>query len=84
MIIDDGVVVTSTGFHLAVGAAGYRAAHTILDGDSLDGGGGAQGDGLLILQTLVGRGRAIYGVDLEPLWQGAAFMQGCRWRPRPR
>ena len=79
MVTSTGFIVTATaGFHLAVGAAGHAGRYSILNGDSLDGRGRAQGDRLFILQALVGRSRAIYGVDLEPLWQGAAIMQGCR------
>ena len=77
MVIPTRLVVTAA-FHLAVGAAGHGRADTVLDGDSLDGRSGRERDGLLILQALVGRRRAVYGVDLEPLRQGAAIMQGCR------
>ena len=62
MVIPTRLIITAA-FHLAVGAAGHGRADTILDGDSLDGRGGAQGDGLLILQALVGRGRAVHGVE---------------------
>lgn len=78
MIIPSRFIITAGIGALGVGAAGHAGADTILDGDSLDGGGLAQSDGLLILQALVGRRRAVNGIDLEPLWQGAAFMQGCR------
>ena len=78
MVVTTRLVVTATIGTLGVGAAGHCRADSILDGDSLDGRGRAQGDGLLILQALVGRGAAVYGVDLEPLRQGAAIMQGCR------
>ena len=77
MVIPTGFVITAA-FHLAVGAAGHGRADSVLDGDSLHGRGGRERDGLLILQALVGRRRAIHGVDLEPLRQGAAIMQGCR------
>ena len=76
MIIPTRFVITAGIGALGVGAAGHAGAYTVLDGDSLHGRGGAQGDGLLILQALVGRSRTIYRVDLEPLWQGAAIMQG--------
>ena len=67
MIIPSRLILTAGIAALGVGAAGYRAAHTILDSDGLDGGGLTQGDGLLVLQALVGRRRAVNGVDLEPL-----------------
>ena len=78
MIIPTGLVITAAIGTLGVGARGYCRAYTILDGDSLHSRGGAERDGLFILQALVGRSRTTHGVDLEPLWQGAAFMQGCR------
>ena len=77
MVVTTGLVVTAA-FYFRVGAAGHGRADTVLDGDGLHGSGRAQGDGLLILQALVGRSRAVNGVDLEPLRQGAAIMQGCR------
>ena len=60
-------LVIPTGLHLGVRAAGHAGAHSVLDGDSLDGGSLTQGDGLLVLQALIRRSAAIYGVDLEPL-----------------
>ena len=65
MIIPSRLVVTA--LTLREGLAGHRARHTVLDGNRLHRSGGAQGDGLLILQALVGRRAAINGVDLEPL-----------------
>ena len=67
MVIPTRFILATSVHTLGVGAAGYRAAHTILDGDSLHGRGLAQGDGLLVLQALVGRRTAVNGVDLEPL-----------------
>ena len=67
MIVTSRLIITAAIGTLGVGAAGYCAGHSILDGDSLDGRGRAQGDRLLILQTLVGRRAAVYRVDLEPL-----------------
>ena len=66
MVIPTGLIITAA-FYLAVGAAGHGRADTVLDGDSLDGGRSRERDRLLILQALVGRSRAIHGVDLEPL-----------------
>ena len=77
MVVTARLVITAA-FYLAVGAAGHGRADTVLDGDSLDGRSCRERDGLLILQALVGRSRAVHGVDLEPLRQGAAIMQGCR------
>ena len=67
MIIPTRFIITAGIGTLSVGARGYCTGHSILDGDSLDGRGLTQGDGLLILQALVGRRRAVNGVDLEPL-----------------
>ena len=67
MVIPTGLIVTAGIGALAVGAAGNCTGHTVLDGDSLNGRGRAQRDGLLILQALISRGSAIHGVDLEPL-----------------
>ena len=67
MVIPTGLIITAGVGALAVGAAGHCRADSVLDGDSLDGRGGRERDGLLILQALVGRRATIYGVDLEPL-----------------
>ena len=48
---------------LGIGAAGYAGAHTILDGDGLHHSSLRQCDGLFILQALVGRDRAVKGVE---------------------
>ena len=62
------ILTTATGIHaLGVGAAGHAGADTILDGDSLHGGGLTQSDGTLIQGALSGRRAAVNGVDLEPL-----------------
>jgi hypothetical protein len=76
MVIPTRFIITAGIGALGVGAAGHAGAYSVLDGDGLDGRGLAQGDGLFILQALVGRRRAVNRVDLEPLWQGAAIMQG--------
>ena len=78
MIIPSRLILAAGVHALGVGAAGHAGADTILDGDGLHGRGLTQGDGLLVLLALVGRRTAVNGVDLEPLWQGAAIMQGCR------
>ena len=67
MIIPTGFIITAGIGALGVGAAGHAGANSVLDGDGLDGRGLAQGDGLFILQALVGRRRAVNRVDLEPL-----------------
>ena len=67
MVVTTRFVITAAIGTLGVGTAGHCAGYTVLDGDSLDGRGLAQGDGLLILQALVSRSRTIYRVDLEPL-----------------
>ena len=78
MVVPTAFAFTSGIGALGVGAAGHAGADAILDGDGLHGRGLTQGDGLLVLLALVGRRTAVNGVDLEPLWQGAAIMQGCR------
>ena len=65
MVIPTGLVIAA--LTLREGLAGHRARHAVLHRNRLHGRGCAQGDGLLILQALVGRGAAINGVDLEPL-----------------
>ena len=67
MVIPSGLILTAGIHTLGVGAAGHAGADAVLDGDSLHGGGLTQGDGLLVFETLIGRGRAVNGVDLEPL-----------------
>ena len=63
MVIPTRFIVTAGVGALGVGAAGHAGAYTVLDGDSLDGRGLAQGDGLFILQALVGRSRTIHRVE---------------------
>ena len=67
MVVPTRFIITAGIGALGVGAAGHAGANSVLDGDGLDGRGLAQGDGLFILQALVGRSRTIYRVDLEPL-----------------
>ena len=47
---------------LGVHARGYRAAHTVLDGDGLHGGGVSQGDRSGVEGALCGRSAAVEGV----------------------
>ena len=61
------IFTTTTGLNLGVGARSHGARNAILNRNGLQRGRCAQGDRLFVLQALIGRGRAIYGVDLEPL-----------------
>ena len=61
------VLTTATGLNLGVGARSHGARNAILNRNRLQRGRCAQGDGLFILQALVGRRTAVNGVDLEPL-----------------
>ena len=63
MVIPTGLIITAAIGTLGVGAAGHGRADTVLDGDSLDGRGCTEGDGLFILQALVGRRATIHGVE---------------------
>ena len=67
MIIPTRLIFTAGIAALGIGAAGHAGADTVLDGDSLHGGGLTQGDGTLVQGALSGRRAAIHGVDLEPL-----------------
>ena len=77
MIIPTRLILTAGIHTLGVGAAGHAGADAVLDGDSLHGRGLTQGDGLFVLQALVGRRRAVNGVDLEPLWSMSRLSE---WR----
>ena len=82
MVIPSRLILTAGIHTLGVSAAGHAGADAILDGDGLHGGGLTQGDGLLVLQALVGRRRAVNGVEDAGTCRTAhghlrGFLKGC-------